>query len=447
MGTYQDLIDNAGMEQIFKPNAHVPVNQLVGFDQQPQDQYVDNRTTSAGSPIIDTRTPAEIGYDNTIQNQGLYDMSLDFAIPAGQAIGGILRGGAGLGLRGLEGMSNLRQGIQQGIGTGVLANEGRRQAIKVGATGIGGATVAMDPIANMAVKGLGASADNVLASTAPINIAGNIARENMARAAHSQIMMGSQHAGKYIPSITNAMNKMKTSVDDALLYEAKHNGKIVMRRGSDGLYKPAQIFDKKTNTMIDLERGRGPVTRRYGDGKLKTREGEVFIDPRTGKQVGTYGDEIQAGTMNSNYSGIADKHKEVLSAKKHLNKKQDQTTRIMHKADKNRKKALSSKDPVLSPKELNSEIARAKKSLASAEKKPLTTKEELYDDFGNLIGEGKTVPHTRNIVQVDKYKNRINNLEKQLETLTKTGKYSKINKNGPYAQPLPHPPKEFNMFK
>ena len=67
-----------------------PVNRYVGFEQVPQDQYVDNRTTSAGYPIIDDRTEAEIVRDKQIEEQGLYDASIDMLPVYGIAAKGIV---------------------------------------------------------------------------------------------------------------------------------------------------------------------------------------------------------------------------------------------------------------------------------------------------------------------------------------------------------------------
>ena len=73
-----------------------PVNRYVGFEQVPQDQYVDNRTTSAGYPLVDNRTEAEIVRDKQIENQGLYDASIDMMPIYGVAANGIRGIGRGL---------------------------------------------------------------------------------------------------------------------------------------------------------------------------------------------------------------------------------------------------------------------------------------------------------------------------------------------------------------
>lgn len=66
-----------------------PVNEYIGFQQVPQDQYVDNRTTSAGYPIIDNRTAAQVVRDKQENEQGLYDATIDMLPIYGIAAHGI----------------------------------------------------------------------------------------------------------------------------------------------------------------------------------------------------------------------------------------------------------------------------------------------------------------------------------------------------------------------
>ena len=51
---------------------------IVGFNQTPQDQFVDNRTTSVGESVIDDRYDWEKTLDQMDEDQGLIDTTLDF---------------------------------------------------------------------------------------------------------------------------------------------------------------------------------------------------------------------------------------------------------------------------------------------------------------------------------------------------------------------------------
>lgn len=417
--------------------ANEPVNQVIGFQQVPQNRFVDNKSTSAGEAIVDTRTPSEIVLDGTIARQGLRDNTFD-VLPVYGAGSNAIKAGLGFAGRGIKrgyryadaglGFKDFRNGSL--AANRAIPDTARRNAMKNGvALGAGAGIAAGSGVGgSMLIKGLGLSDSASIAARAPMSIAQNVARENIASTARSQLMTGFMHKGAKLPSITNAMNRMKKAVDDALISEAKKNGRIVMRHDKDGGYMGPQIYDKESKKMIDLQTIKEPYTYvnpRTGSEKIKYKE--VFVNPNTGKKVGERGSELQAGSMNSNYSGAADKYPEILKAKEALKVKEKQIKRIESKAIKRREKALSSKEPVLSPAEIKHEIERAKSKLAEAKKKPMSEPRELYDDMDRFIGFSKdTVPITQNIKKVEKYKNRISSLESQLDNLSKTGRYANV---------------------
>ena len=71
-----------------------PINTPIAFIQEPQNKYVDSQTTSAGTPVYEERSPAEIAYERQIQEQGLYDATPDILTLGlgGRAIDSAMRG-------------------------------------------------------------------------------------------------------------------------------------------------------------------------------------------------------------------------------------------------------------------------------------------------------------------------------------------------------------------
>ena len=80
----------------------------VGFQGYAQDQYVDNRVTRPiGNAIYEQRSPMEIGYDNTIQQQALGDIS-DLFIPGAPFIS-----------KGVRGINAARKAVPKQAGLGL----------------------------------------------------------------------------------------------------------------------------------------------------------------------------------------------------------------------------------------------------------------------------------------------------------------------------------------
>lgn len=382
------------------------LNQLVGFNQEPQDQFVDNRSTSAGSPVVDYRTQAQKDVDTMNQSQGLVDITLDTVIPAGQAIAGAMRVGSGLGLKGLQHMENLRKG--RGAAN-FVDDEGRREAMRLAGAGVGAGAIASAPVINIATKGLGLG-DNVIAanaSGAPMSIANAVAKENAMSGGLNHIMLGKHSSLPGLPSVVANQEKMKTIVD---------------------------------NTMRKMEKKGLPVAPARRSSKA---DGEMYGRSRMGED-GTHitgtDDFSRASSKDSGYeltddmkAALGDDLDEFYRLGEKIKGSEQKMINVRDKSNLKRQKALTSKEPVLSPKEINSELKRQGKNLSESKKKLKEAEDikkrdmndqslrEEYDmdalewEYDNPISE-----QMDNII---KYEERINALNSQMNKLQKTGKY------------------------
>lgn len=420
MAGYGGLLGNyrGSEEDYFTKN----LDDLVGFHQVPQNQYVDTHTTSAGVPIIDERTQSAKDLDNVAQNQGLADITLDAVIPAGQLAAGAIRAGAGLGLNGLNYMSGLR-----GMASGAHINEGRREAMRLAGAGMGAGAIASAPVLNIASKGLGLG-DNVIAanaSGAPISIANAVAREAKMAEGLNALTMGRFGNSVDLPSV--AMNKAKLAkiIDDAQVAMSK-KGHVVSRHGEDGRFMPGELRNSNGDLIKISKEKDGP----YGS------ETKNYID-ESGKIVGDDYNKIGADAFhrgsraNSDFP-ISDPMKEALGDNLDefyrlggkVDGARDKMKKIQASSQAKIKRAQNSKEPVLAPKELKSEIARSNKKLDEARKMDDEIATEMYDDYDNVVGM-EMVPNTKKRELIAKYENRSGNLQSQMDALSKTGKYGK----------------------
>lgn len=319
-----------------------PMNDIIGFNQTPQDQFVDNRTTSAGNSILDTRTMAEAAYDNQINNQALYDISLDLAIPAGSAIA------SGLGNLGKYSANSLRNFMSM-PSSKVLQDTGRREALKLAGTGIGAAAMTQ-PLAKLASSGLGLS-DNVASSlVSPV-------------AARAPVSLVNLRARKEI--FDRGLQKFYT----------KQNGTL----GKGKL----PSLTKLENNADDLLKKTDPDFHKW----MKTNKGSENAD---------------WDAAYEHMHVLRQKNPELDDAYNIVRSQENQIRRVSKKLKAKESKAIYSDTPRLSPKELTSEI------------------KILKDEIKRRTRDGRVMPK---LIKKSTEK-RISQMTKQLNELSRTGKYS-----------------------
>ena len=336
-----------GLSDISKDYYTKPLNNLVGFNQIPQNKFVDNRTTSVGEPVIDTRSQSDKDYDNIMRRQGLIDLSLDFAIPGGQLVSRGLSTGAGLGLSGLNSLTALRATV---AGPKIV-DVGRREAMQLAGAGLAGGVIASSPVINLAAKGLGLSDNLVTAglnntiSKAPISLANIRAKKEIFDRGLQKYYTkqdGTLGTGKL-----ESLQKLEKNADDLL---KKHDPEL-------------GAWMKKNNDI----------------------DNPAWDDAYE-----------QMHMLRKNNPDLDDAYKNI-DAQKY------QIRRISKKLDAKESKAIYSDVPRLSPKELTSEI------------------KILKDEIVRKTKNGRVMP----VLKKKSTEKKISQMEKQLNELSKTGKYGK----------------------
>lgn len=378
--------------------------QPIGFLGYQQDQYVDNRiTTPIGQAIYDPRTPSVKAMDDLAQKQALEDVSLDWAIPAAQGTQFLLRGTAGLGLSRFNHLKELKN-----LGPGHINDIGRREAMQLGGKGLAAGAVVSSPILNLTSKSLYNIVPKTM--TAPVNIDKLDKIRNLADTTREFYQTGryiNPSATNVAPSMIKALNNKAKAVDD-ILVNLRNKGNIVTRRDVKGEYmSPEMVGD--SGKVIQL---------------TKNKNGE-YINPQGNTMKG---ESIEAGDIHSGHHSKKDSIPKSLQetlnkSKAQIDKLAAQTERIGDKARNRYDKALVSKEPMLSPQDLNKLIKAKRKKLEKVKKE-----DDKIIDFDEDLGGPIEVDNFKKMNKIDQYNEEIYSLETQLEKLAETGKYGKLSK-------------------
>lgn len=348
------------------PQEIIP-QQPIGFvGYRPQDQYVDNRTTIPEDvAVYDERSPQQAYMERMAQDQGLVDVSgmLSFSgVPAGVQLAKAAGSGVGLGAQALSGAMSIPY------------QAGRREALRnIGQAGAvaGGAGIAAQPLVKAVGLGLGDDvARNIAVGSgrAPISIAKLENMKNLSTAKSSMYKKAIKPFDDYIDDVYNQLKGKKVTVWD---------------NGGQQLTRPITRKDVGMNIENYYVSERGDF---YGG--LKT-SGWLDMD-KSGIS------KIVNSRTGQKYSNLPDSVFDSINKASHID---NRIYKIQRNANSRIEKAIKSKEPVLSPPEIKTQINKLKTQKAKFSNKNFYQK----------------------VLDKD-----ISSLQNQLNTLSKTGKYGKL---------------------